>query len=226
MRKGCLICHHFTDSKWEGGNPMTLRQLHQLQSEKNQWHRRSEEHKRTETMEGKLLFNLHLRLDPSGGERPSLPIQLRLPMRTAIWDLDTSVEVQKLKLDTSTFSPNSPGNACIRGLVCFPFPQHNKQVWKGRELVKALLLQCYWQWICQHCCLPAPPRCQRWVKLFSYLLPCTTQHVGDTGDQSDHKEESALSECNFLTYFKTSTGGWYIPHPKRAFSSLLITLGA
>lgn len=58
----------------------------------------------------------------------------------------------------------------------------------------------------------------------SYLLPCTTQYMGLKGDQGDYKEESAFSECNLLTYFKTTTGGRYIPHPKRAFSSLLIIL--
>lgn len=60
----------------------------------------------------------------------------------------------------------------------------------------------------------------------SYLLPCTTQYMGDKGAQGDYNEESAFLERNTLTYFRTPAGGRYVPHPKRASSSLLIILGA
>lgn len=112
----------------------------------------------------------------------------------------------------------------IRWLFCFPFPQQKSAKMKGtRESYATTLLLP----IDLLATLPARILAVKGAsEILSYLLPCTTQYMGDRGEQGDYKEESAFLECNSLTYFKTPTGGGHIPHPKRAFSSLLIILRA
>lgn len=162
-------------------------------------------------MEGKLLFNLHLRLDTRDRERPSLPIQLeartlRLPVWTAILEskqFTVSILLHKPELNTSTFSSNSPGNALNLMAFLFPLPpsQETSAKLKGthESYTSTVLLPVH--------LLAMLPACIPTVRgvsetPLSYLLPCTTQCMGDRGDQGDYKEESAFLECNSDLFLK------------------------